>query len=98
MDAVYYRLRFPEHIFKFMCQSQKKKLLGNEAYKKQNYAQASKLYDEAIQLDPLDAMLYFNKAAVLMSTKQLNEARCFCLAALDMLRISNKKDDNAFAK
>lgn len=53
--------------------AQSLKLQGNEAYKKKDFAAASKLFDEAIQADPTEITFYTNLAAVHFETKVSHE-------------------------
>lgn len=50
-------------IFPFL-QALKEKELGNEAYKKREFAEAAKHYDKAIELDPTNIIFYNNKAGL----------------------------------
>ncbi|KAM0787366.1 hypothetical protein ACM66B_003452 [Microbotryomycetes sp. NB124-2] len=63
--------------------AQKKKAQGNEHYKKKDYVNATKLYTQAIELDPQEPAYYMNRAASRMESKQ------FRLALEDLLVASS---------
>ncbi|KIM25410.1 hypothetical protein M408DRAFT_331174 [Serendipita vermifera MAFF 305830] len=54
---------------------------GNVAFKAAKYAEAIKLYSEAIDLVPSQAAYYANRAAALIATKQFREALVDCQQA-----------------
>lgn len=47
---------------------------GNEAFKKKNFNEALNLYEEAIRLNPNEALYYNNKAAAYIETNELDLA------------------------
>jgi stress-induced-phosphoprotein 1 len=57
--------------------AQSLKLQGNEAYKKKDFAEASKLFEEAIQTDPTEITFYTNLAAVYFETKVSDQCDSF---------------------
>jgi tetratricopeptide (TPR) repeat protein len=55
-----------------------KKQNGNKEFGKKNFAEARSLYDEAIALDPDNALLYSNRAAVDIELKEWSDALKDC--------------------
>lgn len=51
-------------------EAERLKALGNELYQKGEYAAARHKYGQAIEKDPGNAVLYANRAAALLATKQ----------------------------
>ncbi|XP_012227173.1 dnaJ homolog subfamily C member 7 isoform X1 [Linepithema humile] len=66
----------------------KKKEEGNAAFKREQYQEAYKLYNEALTIDPhnimTNAKLHFNKATVAFKLEKLNEAVAECTEALKL--------------
>ncbi|KAK6134708.1 hypothetical protein DH2020_031556 [Rehmannia glutinosa] len=58
------------------------KRMGNDNYKKGNFAEALSLYDKAIALSPGNAAYHFNRAAALMGLRRLVEAARECEEAI----------------
>ncbi|CAH9147595.1 unnamed protein product [Cuscuta epithymum] len=58
------------------------KSMGNEQYKKGNYAEALNLYDKAIAISPGNAAYHCNRAAALIAVKRLDEALWECEEAI----------------
>lgn len=58
------------------------KRMGNESYRKGNFAEALSLYDKAIALSPGNAAYHFNRAAALMGLRRLVEAARECEEAI----------------
>ncbi|GER43054.1 tetratricopeptide repeat-containing family protein [Striga asiatica] len=58
------------------------KRLGNDCYKKGNFAEALSLYDKAIAILPSNAAYHFNRSAALMGLKRLPEAARECEEAI----------------
>ena len=59
-------------------EAQKLKQLGNEAYKKKDYATALKNYEKAIELEPNEITYYNNIAAVYFQTENFDKCVKFC--------------------
>lgn len=64
----------------------KEKELGNEAYKKKEFAEALKHYEKAIELDPTNMTFYSNKAAVLFEKGEYEECIKLCKQAVEVGR------------
>jgi stress-induced-phosphoprotein 1 len=62
------------------------KNLGNEAYKKRDFAAAHKHYDAAIALSPKNCTFYTNKAAVFYEEGKFEECIDECKKAIDIGR------------
>ncbi|KAL1537937.1 TPR repeat-containing thioredoxin TTL1-like [Salvia divinorum] len=60
------------------------KRMGNESYRKGNFAEALSLYDKAIALSPGNAAYHFNRAAALMGLRRLVEAARDCEQAIGL--------------
>ncbi|XP_047963730.1 TPR repeat-containing thioredoxin TTL1-like [Salvia hispanica] len=60
------------------------KRMGNESYRKGNFAEALSLYDKAIALSPGNAAYHFNRAAALMGLRRLVEAARECEHAIGL--------------
>ncbi|XP_047955521.1 TPR repeat-containing thioredoxin TTL1-like [Salvia hispanica] len=60
------------------------KRMGNESYRKGNFAEALSLYDKAIALSPGNAAYHFNRAAALMGLRRLVEAARECEEAIGL--------------
>ncbi|XP_057766430.1 TPR repeat-containing thioredoxin TTL1-like isoform X2 [Salvia miltiorrhiza] len=58
------------------------KRMGNDSYRKGNFAEALSLYDKAIALSPGNAAYHFNRAAALMGLRRLVEAARECEEAI----------------
>ncbi|KAG8386406.1 hypothetical protein BUALT_Bualt03G0145500 [Buddleja alternifolia] len=58
------------------------KRLGNDSYKKGNFAEALNLYERAIAISPGNAACHFNRAAALMGLRRLAEAVKECEEAI----------------
>ena len=59
-------------------EAQKLKQLGNEAYKKKDYATALKNYEKAIELEPNEITYYNNIAAVYFQMENFDKCVKFC--------------------
>ena len=59
-------------------EAQKLKQLGNDAYKKEDFAMALKNYGEAIELEPNEITYYNNTAAVYFQMKNFDKCIKFC--------------------
>lgn len=70
--------------------AEKKKNLGNDEFKKGRFPAALELYDEAIDCDPTNAILYTNKALVYMKMgdwmQALSDAEHAVTLDMDMLK------------
>jgi len=64
----------------------KEKDLGNESYKKRDFATAHQHYDKAIELDSTNITFYTNKSAVLFEEDKLEECIELCHKAVDIGR------------
>ena len=62
------------------------KAQGNELYRKLEYSAAHRKYTEAIELNPKNAVLYANRAAVLLALKKWVILVFFILGPLGALR------------
>ena len=62
-------------------QAEAKKNQGNEAYKRQDFQGAIRLYTEALQIQPSETILS-NRAAVYISMKQFRKALEDCQAGI----------------
>ena len=62
------------------------KNLGNEAYKKKDFATAHSHYDKAIQLDPNNITFYTNKAAAYFEESKYDECIEWCQKAVEVGR------------
>ena len=62
-------------------EAQKLKQIGNEAYKKKDFAIALKNYGKAIELEPNEIAYYNNTAAVYFEMKNFDECIKFCRLA-----------------
>ncbi|KAL6554170.1 hypothetical protein OROMI_019843 [Orobanche minor] len=58
------------------------KRLGNDSYKKGNFAEALSLYDKAIAISPGNAAYHFNRSAALMGLRRLVDAAGECEEAI----------------
>ena len=67
-------------------QALKEKDLGNEAYKKKDFAAAHLHYDKAIEIDPKNIMYYTNKSAVLFEEGKFDECIELCEKAVNVGR------------
>ncbi|GBC09925.1 hypothetical protein RclHR1_09200010 [Rhizophagus clarus] len=67
-------------------ESTKEKELGNTAYKKRNFEEALKHYDKARELDPTNASLLTNKAAVLFEQEKYEDCIRVCEEAIEVGR------------
>jgi len=70
---------------------------GNEFYKKRNFEEALKQYDEAIQHDPNDMTFYNNKAAVYFEQNEYEKCLKECEKAVEIGR-ENRADFKLIAK
>lgn len=74
--------------YKRAKQLKKKKEEGNEVYKLCKFADAVKLYTEALEIDALNkktnAKLYFNRATAFSRLAKVKEAIADCSSALDL--------------
>ncbi len=70
-------------------QAEAKKNEGNEFYKKKNFAEAIKLYDEAISLDPNEVLFLNNKATVYFELKDYDKCLEICDQAIQLSKGSN---------
>ena len=61
--------------------AQKLKQVGNDAYKKKDFAMALKNYGKAIELEPNEITYYNNTAAVCFEMKNFDECIKFCRQA-----------------
>jgi stress-induced-phosphoprotein 1 len=59
------------------------KAKANELYKKRSFQEALGQYDEAIKVEPNDAVYYCNKAAVYMEMGEFDQCMATCQAVLD---------------
>ncbi|CAB4381068.1 unnamed protein product [Rhizophagus irregularis] len=66
--------------------SVKEKELGNTAYKKREFEEALKHYDKAWELDPTNASILTNKAAVLFEQEKYDECIETCENAIEVGR------------
>ncbi|RGB40585.1 hypothetical protein C1646_389535 [Rhizophagus diaphanus] len=66
--------------------SVKEKELGNTAYKKREFEEALKHYDKAWELDPTNASILTNKAAVLFEQEKYDECIKTCENAIEVGR------------
>jgi len=73
------------------------KNLGNDAYKKREFAKAHSHYDKAIELDPTNIIYYTNKSAVYFEEEEWDKCRELCDKAVDIGR-ENKADYKLVAK
>uniref|UniRef100_A0A7E4VC69 Stress-induced-phosphoprotein 1 n=1 Tax=Panagrellus redivivus TaxID=6233 RepID=A0A7E4VC69_PANRE len=73
------------------------KNLGNEAYKKRDFATAHKHYDAAIALSPKTCTFYTNKAAAYFEEGKYEDCIEQCKTAIDIGR-ANKADYTQIAK
>uniref|UniRef100_A0AC35TGC4 Stress-induced-phosphoprotein 1 n=1 Tax=Rhabditophanes sp. KR3021 TaxID=114890 RepID=A0AC35TGC4_9BILA len=62
------------------------KTLGNESYKKKQFEDALKHYDEAIELDGTNIVYYTNKAAVFFEQQKYDECVEVCMKAIEVGR------------
>ncbi|KAG8364867.1 hypothetical protein BUALT_Bualt18G0043100 [Buddleja alternifolia] len=58
------------------------KRMGNDSYKKGNFAEALRFYDKAITISPGNAAYHFNRAAAMMGLRRLVEAVRECEEAI----------------
>lgn len=77
--------------------AKREKELGNEAYKKKNFEEALKHYDQAIQHDPADITFYNNKAAVYFEQKEYKQSIAECEKGIEIGR-ENRADYKLIAK
>jgi len=77
--------------------AEKKKDLGNAAYKNRKFEDALKLYDEAIELDSTNLVFYSNKAAVYFEMQKYNECILTCEKGIEEGR-NSKASYEAIAK
>lgn len=75
----------------------KAKEKGNEFYKKKQFEEALKCYDEAINLDPNEISFYNNRAAVYYEQKDYNKCIQECEKAVEIGR-ENRADFKLIAK
>merc|ERR1711892_312416 len=78
-------------------QAKREKEMGNGFYKKKDFDNALKHYDNAINLDPENMVYYNNKAAVYVELKRYQDARDLSEKAADIGR-SNRADFTLIAK
>ena len=64
--------------------AQKFKELGNDAYRKKDYAKALKNYAKAIELEPNEIAFYNNSAAAYLEMKNYDECIKFCQQACEI--------------
>ena len=67
-------------------QALKEKQLGNEAYKKKDFAEAHKHYDRAIDLEPTNMAFYSNKAATYFEEANYDACIEQCTKAVEVGR------------
>jgi len=79
------------------AQALKEKDLGNQAYKKKDFATAITHYDKAIELDPNNITFLSNKAAVYYEQKEYQKCIETCNKAVDVGR-ENRADFKLIAK
>merc|ERR1711892_40993 len=78
-------------------EAKREKEMGNGFYKKKDFDNALKHYDNAINLDPENMVYYNNKAAVYVELKRYQDARDLSEKAADIGR-SNRADFTLIAK
>ena len=61
----------------------------NEFYKKKNFAEALRLYDEAITLNPEEVLFLNNKATVFFEMKDFDKCIEICDQAIEISKGSN---------
>jgi stress-induced-phosphoprotein 1 len=83
----------PEH----KREAKREKELGNESYKKKDFAKAIVHYSKAIQLDPVDITFYNNLAAVYFEQKDFKKCIGECEKAIEIGR-ENRADFKLIAK
>lgn len=75
-------------------EAEAKKAQGNEFYKKRDFENALKLYQEAIDMNPDETTFYSNKAAVFFEMKEFDK----CIAVCDEGLAICKGDNYDFTK
>lgn len=75
----------------------KEKEMGNEFYKKKDFANATSHYEKAIELDPTNITFYTNNAAVYFEQDQFEKCIEICEKAIEVGR-ENKADYKLIAK
>lgn len=78
-------------------QAKKSKELGNEAYKKKDFANALQHYQAAIEHDPTDITFYNNVAAVYFEQKEYNKCIAECEKGIEVGR-ENRADYKLISK